>query len=83
MELIYVTDPYGRKVRVNKDDLDNPKRHALPIYNRFGVRITAMRSYDPSKHGGMTHIIRANIVGTPEYEESQRAYLALLKENLS
>lgn len=80
MNLILITDTYGVKVRIDKDDLDNPNRKALPIYNKNGVRITDMRTYDPKKHGGMTHIIRANIVGTPEYEESQKVYSALLAQ---
>ena len=80
MNLIYITNAYGDKVRINKDDLDNPSRHSLPIYNQRGVKITDTRTYDHRKHSGMTHIIRANIPGTPEYTESQKLYAALIAQ---
>ena len=80
MNLIYITDAYGVRVRIDKDDLDNTRRQMLPIYNSRGIKIMDQRTYDPRKHSGMTHICRANIPGTPEHAESQKAYNALLAE---
>jgi len=75
--LIYVTDAWNRKVRVNKNALDDPGRLVIPVYNRFGIRIYDQKSFDPNKHLGICSIHKGNIVGTPEYEESQKAVKAL------
>lgn len=77
--LIYVEARGGYKVRISRLDLDNPSRKMLPIYNHLGVKITDSRTYDPKRDSGRTHIIRENIVGTPEYEESSKALEALEK----
>jgi hypothetical protein len=58
MKLIYVTDVYGRKARINQDDLDGTKI-LIPLYNQFGTKLSA----NPKrlKQGEYTHIHRENI----------------------
>jgi hypothetical protein len=40
MKLIYVTDTYNRKSRINLTDYDN-NVYMLPIYDKSGNRITS------------------------------------------
>jgi hypothetical protein len=67
--LIYITDVYGEKVRINEKALNDPDRHIIPIYNRLGDKIVDSKTYDGDK--GKAFIHKANIPGTPEHKESQ------------
>ena len=71
--LIYVTDRWGNKVRVNQNALNDPDRLSIPVYNKNGVKITDQKTYNPALHLSSAKIHKANIVGTREYEEDQKA----------
>lgn len=77
--LIYVVDRWGRRVRINKNALEDPQRLIIPIYNNRGVKISDSASYKYKRDSGRAVIHKANIPGTPEFEKSQIALEALEK----
>ena len=44
-DLIYVTCIYGHRYRISKQDLDNPAKIQLPLFNQFGQRLSQNPKY--------------------------------------
>ena len=61
MNLVYVTTVYNEKIRVNQDDIDDPRKTLIPIYGRNGVKIADQVSYNPKKDLGKTMLHKGNI----------------------
>lgn len=61
MNLIYVKTIYNEKIRIDKEDLDNPKKILIPIYNKNGVKIMDQKSYNPKRDLGKCYLHKSNI----------------------
>lgn len=63
--LVYVTDLWGHRVRVNKAELDNPAKIFCKVYNQYGKLVTETDDSD-----AIPVIHKSNIVGTAKNEQA-------------
>lgn len=65
MNLVYVLTVYNQRLRVDQDDLDNPDKILIPVYNRDGVKIFDSMSYDFKRDSGRAMLHKDNILVKP------------------
>lgn len=79
-ELRKVTDCWGQTRYVRAADFDNPRKMLLTLYCSTGLSM-----YDWAEQMRRKNVVaaihRANILGTPEHAESQKAVAAFYAAN--